>query len=240
MYTLKENSITNLSMSILMILILNGCAKNPSMPKKLFSFKYDYSLSHRDIVLIIPGMNQSNTDQGYDSIGEYYKRIGVTPVYVNIDWKIVGIGRLSAAALQINEFLNDSFPDSHLYLFGFSFGAVISLKLSQLKHMENILLCSMSPLFSEDRVHQIFPFKQLLGLITDYSTNGLSYSTCQGTCVHFLYGDLDSFVINEAIITARKMFFKCNETIIVVNARHNISSPQYLKAIKQTIARIAK
>ena len=185
-------------------------------------------------------MNQTDSNPGYDSIGVYYKNRGIMPVYVNINWKSVGFNNLSTSAFQIKTLLKDSFPDSHVFLFGFSFGAVISLKLAQLINAEQILLCSMSPAFVEDRVNQRFPFKQISGFFTDYSMNGLSYSANQGKCIYFLYGDHDSFLINKAIIQSRKSFFRCNETIIVKNAHHNISDQTYLKAIYQIVQRINK
>jgi alpha/beta superfamily hydrolase len=213
---------------------------NSSDNSALFSIQYDSSLPRSNLALIIPGMNQTCSDLGYDFIGTFYKSIGISPVYVNINWKAVGINDLSDAAFQIHNMLKDSFPESNLYLFGFSFGAVITLKLSQLANTEHILLCSMSPLFSEDRIHQIFPFRQILSIVTDYSKNGLSYSSSNKTCVVFLYGDHDSFAITKAIIQNRKEYFTCNQTIIIPNARHNISGSSYLSTIRQTIHRVLK
>ncbi len=230
------------AVTLFMAIVAPGtaCATDPSHPRPLFSIRYDGLQPRFEIALIIPGLHQSDSDPGYDSIGACYKSIGVTPVYVNIDWKAVGIGKLSACALQIRDMLADSFPESHRYLFGFSFGAVISLKLSQLIQAQQIILCSMSPLFAEDRAHQIFPFRQILGMVADYSTNGLSYSRSRGTCVYFLYGDHDSFMINKAIIQNRKASFTCNETTIVPQARHAVSGGSYLKAIKRIIGKINK
>ena len=233
-------SITTLTLCILILFIGDGCTSNFSPQKKLFSIHYDFSMPRSNIALIIPGMNQTDSNPGFNFIGDYYKNKGITPVYVNIDWKSVGINNLSTSAFQIKTLLKDSFPDSHVFLFGFSFGAVISLKLAQLIDAEQILLCSMSPVFAEDRVNQRFPFKQIAGFISDYSLNGLSYSASQRTCINFLYGDHDSFLLNKAIIQSRKSFFRCSETIIVKNAHHNISDQTYLKAIYQFVQRINK
>lgn len=225
---------------IIFAIIINGCTSNTSQITKLFSIKYDSSMSKSNLALIIPGMNQTCSYPGYDSIGAFYQSCGITPVYVNINWKAVGIKNLTAASVQLQNMLKDSFPESHFYLFGFSFGAVISLKLSQLIKPEQELLCSMTPAFAEDRIHQIFPFRQILSIITDYSKNGLSYSASERTCVIFLYGDHDSFLINKAIINYRKSFFKCNETLMVPDARHDISSHSYLVTIQQIVQRIGK
>jgi hypothetical protein len=129
----------------LIIFTLSECASDYSPQKPFFSIHYDPLSPRSAIAVIIPGMNQRASDPGYDSIGSFYKIKGITPVYVNIDWKAVGLGKLSAAALQMYGMLKDSFPQSKVYLFGFSFGAVICLKLSQSIQAKHILLCSMSP-----------------------------------------------------------------------------------------------
>jgi predicted esterase len=226
----------NSALLILLVIWCVGCSSPSPDPKLLFSIHYNPSMPRANIALIIPGLSESNSDSGYGSIGEYYKSEGITPVFVNIDWKSVGFRKLAVAATQIHTLVNDSFPNSRVYLFGFSFGAAIVLKLSQMVPAEQIILCSMSPVFVEDRVYQVFPLKQLMGLITN-SSNGLSYSVCQRTCVFFLYGDHDSFVINKSIIHNRQSFFTCNETIMVENGRHDISGENYLKAIHHLIRR---
>jgi hypothetical protein len=236
----KSKFIDYIATTILFAMVINGCTLNSSKSPHVILIQYDSSGSRNNLALIIPGMNQTCSDPGYDSIGTYYKSIGITPVYININWKVIGVENLTSVAMQLHDMLKDSFPESHFYLFGFSFGAVISLKLSQLMSTEHILLCSMSPMFTEDIIHQIFPFRQILGMVTDYSENGLSYSASKKKCIVFLYGSKDSFALNKAIIQNRKHFFSCNETIIIPNAKHNISDGSYLKAIQRIVQRIGK
>jgi hypothetical protein len=157
-------SFCSLIIFILFTITFDSCVSDSSHAPKYFSLQYDSSLSRSKIALIIPGMSQTCSNPGYDSIGVYYKSCGITPVYVNINWKAVGIKNLTAAAVQLRKMLKDSFPQSKIYLFGFSFGAVITLKLSQMIQPEQVLLCSMSPMFAEDRIYQIFPFKQLTAI----------------------------------------------------------------------------
>ena len=220
--------------------ITGSHASNCSSQRYFFSITYDPFFPRDTIALIIPGMNQTNSTPGYDSIGAFYKTMGILPVYIDVDWRSVGFKKLSRTAFQIDTMIQDSFPRSRMYLFGFSFGAVISLKLSQLLHAQKIILCSMSPLFKEDRAYQIFPFKQLSGFFLDFSSNGLSYAASKETCVYFLYGDHDNFLINKAIIQNRKSSFTCNETILIKNARHDISGRAYLTAISHLIHGIDK
>jgi hypothetical protein len=240
MLKVLDRRVASLVVTILCVIAIGGCAHRSSDIPELFSFRYDSSLSKSNLALIIPGMNQKCSDPGYDSVGTFYKTIGILPVYVNINWKAAGIKNLTNVAYHINNMLKDSFPKSHFYLFGFSFGAVITLKLSQLINAEQIVLCSMSPLFVEDRDHQCFPFRQLLSIVADYSKNGLSYTSSNKTCVVFLYGDHDSFVINKAIIQFRKDFFTCSKTTIIPDARHNINCSSYLSTIRKTILEVNK
>jgi hypothetical protein len=233
-FILKKSQFS-LSLLIVITVFLNGYWVPSSFRKNHFSLHYDASMPRDSIVIIIPGMHQNYSDPGYDSIGAFYTRRGITPVYAHIDWKAVGLNTLSATALRISTMLKDTFPNTHFFLFGFSFGAALSLKLSQSIQAEQVLLCSMSPIFHEDLNYLPGPVRLLLHCITNYSINGLSYSSSLGTCLHFLYGDHDHFVINKAVVQNRKAAFKCNETTVVKNAEHSISNRQYLEAIRESV-----
>lgn len=237
-----RGSLNKFLILLLIAAVVRICvAKDPPVSEPIFvSIHHDSLITRTRVAVLIPGMNQTCFSPGYDSIGIYYKCRNINPVYVNIKWKAVGFKSLTDVSFQLQKILIDSFPNAHYYLFGFSFGAVISLKLSQMINADHILLCSMSPMFEEDRTYQIFPFKQLLGLFTDYKSNGLSFSSSKETCVIFLYGEHDSFAINKKIIQNRKDYFTCSETILVPNARHDISGRSYLTAIQQIVERINK
>lgn len=219
-----------------------GCFSGPPIEKKenaetpSYSFQYDTALPREKIAVIVPGMGQKVTKPQYRAIGEYYAKKGITPVYVSVDWKKVGFRDLTHISEEISSALRTSFPSSHLYLFGFSFGAIIAYEVSETIHSDQILLCSLSPLFKEDRQYQIFPFKQIFNLVSDKSLDSLSYLHNKGRCFVFLYGAHDSFLINEAIIEQRKSAFDCSVSMIVKNAGHDVSQKSYLEAIKSIIA----
>lgn len=237
---IRSNLIFDFILCLSFVFLIDNCASDSRSQINLFSICYDSLMPSDSIALIIPGMNQTNLNPGYDSIGDYYKKKGITPIFININWKSVGPNRLSTAAIQIDSFLKDSFPDSRLFLFGFSFGAVVTLRLSHLVNSDQVILCSMSPLFAEDRAYQIFPFKQLMNFFLNKSSNRLSYSDCTKNRLFFLYGDHDSFLINNAIIKKRESSFKYSKTIFVENGRHKISDHTYLKAVKDIIESIGK
>ena len=206
----------------------------------LFSIHYDTSVSPNKIALIIPGMNQGEASAGYGAIGDCYKRKGIRPIYVNIRWRamgIVGVNKLSTVAKQLCSMMSDTFPQSRIFLFGFSFGSVIALKIAQHLACQHMLLCSMSPVFLEDWKCMAFPQKQFFSLFTDFSTNGLSYSTGIDSCIFFLYGDHEK-IISKEIIKRRQTAFRRGETIMVKDARHDISGQSYQNAIRTILKRI--
>jgi hypothetical protein len=227
-------------LTVLVITGFGGCVVHSSPAPGFFTIRHDSIAPRQALAVIIPGLNKTGAEPEYDAIGTLYNRNGIAPVIVNVNWNAVGINNITATARQLAGMISDSFPGSKFHLFGFSFGAVIALKVSQLMDVEQVLLCSMSPLFKEDKAFQLFPFGQILGMITDYSKNGLSYSESKETCSIFLYGEHDSFAINKAIILNRKDFFKCNETIMVPEARHDLSTGSYLSVIGEIIPAIGK
>lgn len=199
-----------------------------------YSLRYDTS-EVAQVAIIIPGMKQKVSQAEYQEIGGYYKSKGITPVFVDINWDETGIKNLAATARQISAEVNKSFAGSKIYIFGFSFGAVIAYKLAEIINPEQTLLCSMSPVFKEDREHQIFPIKQFAQLASYFWDTDISFAGNNGRCFTFLYGDDDSFLINNSIIENRKTQFKCNKSEIIKEASHDISKPVYLRAIKNII-----
>jgi hypothetical protein len=225
-------------LSFLFLLIINLCPPAQALSKdQLFSFHCESSLSISRIVLIIPGKMQKTSDEAYHKVGNYYVSKGITPVFIDINWEDVGLNDIAIAASQVSKEIMNIYPDKHIYLFGFSFGAAIAYKISESIHPDHVVLCSMSPVFEEDRPYHIFPFRQIIGILSDYPSNQLSYNHNEGKCFVFLYGNHDSFLLNKSIIENRKSVFSCNKTIIVKDAGHKLEA-SYLEAIKAVVSEI--
>jgi len=152
-----------------------------------------------------------------------------------VKWNSVGVNEFSRTAVQIAVQFERIFPGARLRIFGFSLGAAIAFKVSQTTEAEQIILCSMSPLFAEDVDLQKFSFRQLSGLLLDRKANGLSMAGCSGNGITLLYGELDSGLINKNIIERRRVILDGSAAFIVSNARHDISGQAYLAAIKAQI-----
>jgi hypothetical protein len=234
----RGKAINQFHFLILCFTIFGDFTEGAAGSEDLFTLNYNSAAPRSRIALIIGGKGQTNLNAGYDSIGLFYQAQTVTPIYVNVAWQSAGINRLSQVADQLEKMLQDSFPHSKIYLFGFSFGAAISLKLSQRIDAQQVLLCSMSPVFMEDNERQLFLFRHLMPIFNHFRSNGLSFEGNYKKCIYFLYGDHDSRLINHAIIRNRTASFKCNETIMVKNAKHDISGEFYLQAIKKIVQKI--
>lgn len=198
-----------------------------------------YSLAASDpfprerIAVIVPGMWHKTSEAPYQTVAGYYRARGITPVFLDINWKRVHPGNLGTSISPIADEIRKKYPGSGVCLFGFSFGAVIAHKLSETLNPDHILLCSMSPVFKEDREHQIFPFRQLQALLSE----SVPYAKSGSRPLCFLYGDNDSFLINRKIIARRRSSFPQSSTIIVKNAGHELGA-DYLNAVKKVISEI--
>jgi len=189
------------------------------------------------IALIIPGTGRKTANTEYQRVGDYYKSKGITPIYVDINWKHAGLANFATAASQIGTDIKKAYPDSKIFLFGFSFGAVIAFKLSESISPAHSLLCSMSPVFAEDRKYQLLPLRPVMWLVAAYSSNHLSYAHSEGRSFVFLYGDSE-FLINKSIVRHRKSVFANSKTITVQGVGHTLSDPAYLAAVKNIVEEI--
>ena len=83
----------------------------------------------KKVVYIIPGFKHSPKQKIYQDVGALFKNKGFEVVYVKIDWKF------NSFPDWVNDFLQNYFKedDSKKYLFGFSYGALISLLVSSKK-----------------------------------------------------------------------------------------------------------
>ncbi len=98
---------------------------------------------------IISGYGSSTSKELYQNIGEAYKRQGIEPVYVEIDWN----------SNDIHDYLNQakSYIDSNggdsRYFYGFSMGGFIALSLPPSEEVKHIIASSVTPFFIEDIEH---------------------------------------------------------------------------------------
>lgn len=202
---------------------------------QLFTLKHDSIPAEVPIALILPGNNETYSTPGYDSICSFYQENGIVPIFIGVKWKKVGFSNFEKTAKSIADSVTSHFTGHPVYLFGFSFGAVIALFTTRYLSSDQTLLCSLSPVFTEDLQNQICFLRFITHHFFSFKKIKLNWSPFTDTCLVFLYGTKDHFVFNNAIINHRKTSFTCSRTYMVKNGRHSIAGNEYLAAIKKEI-----
>ena len=102
-------------------------------------------MSKNKIVYIIPGFGEKVTDRDYKKISFFAKKEGYLVVPVPIIWN----NRTTSHWLtQFRELVNKK--GENAVVVGFSFGAYLSILASKEFNFKKLVVCSLSPYFSED------------------------------------------------------------------------------------------
>jgi hypothetical protein len=193
----------------------------------------------RNIAVIIPGQNESPALSQYQTIGRYYQQAGIAPLWVEFNWKTLTLKNFTEASRLILTDLTQQYPDAEIHLFGFSLGAVIAFKMSEMSGFPTTVLCSLSPAFQEDIRSHPFPLRFMMKQFGNYPDNGLVLSPAtKGKTLVFLYAERDSRLISENIIIARTSIYPESRIIIVKDAKHDLSGQAYLDTIGDIIDEI--
>lgn len=185
-------------------------------------------------VYIIPGYTHSPQIKIYKDVGKIFQENGFKVVYVKIDWKYKTISD------WVDQFLNEYYKSdgSKKYLFGFSFGAVISILSSTKVKIDSQILCSLSPYFDIDLTKIYKSWKKQIGKnrIEDFEKlNMEKVARFVKAKTYLLYGTREGrFIKERAEDTYKKL--NCYKKLILVNgAKHDIGNKEYLEAIKKVI-----
>ncbi|MBN2420792.1 hypothetical protein JXB27_00775 [Candidatus Woesearchaeota archaeon] len=196
----------------------------------------------RKVAYIIPGFSESNKQNAYKKIAGFFRKKGIRPVPVDISWKKgVMTDYVSQAMKRIK--------GKDVCLFGFSFGAMISLIASTKIKPRTLILCSLSPWFKEDidATKKFFENdkkakkfintpswrKQIIELY-DYSFNELAKKIKCKTILLVETGKGTSVSVKRA--KDAKMKIKNSKLVLVRGAKHNIRQKQWLSKIKEVIS----
>jgi alpha/beta superfamily hydrolase len=205
-------------------------------PDAFFTLQSDGAQANQPIAVILPGKNQNVSQQAYHTIGTYFRENGIQPCYVDLAWKEIDLDNMVDVSNRIATEVLTQYPHAKIVVLGFSFGAVLALKMSEALHPDLLLLCSLSPVFAEDLPCHPFYVRSLLHLLTDYRTNQLMYPPDVPERTLFLYGDHDAWILSARIRTLRQNLYPRSRTVIIPGARHDLSGKTYQETIRQVIA----
>ncbi len=220
---------------VLLSLIVTGSVQAQSAAD--FTLRTDATQPHRAIALILPGMGHHTQEPAYLAIGGFYQACSVTPVYVDFKWRQVHINNLADTAETLARTITAQYPGARVRLFGFSVGAALAFKVSEALPSDQVVLCSMSPVFVEDCEQQSFPFRPLTRWMADFSHNRMTWAQHPALNYCFFYGEHESMLINSAIIKKRENGFPGSPMRVVEAAGHELT-PAYLLEIERVIGEV--
>ncbi len=185
---------------------------------------------------IIPGFLQNSSFESYKEILKYFKDKEIDVEILDIDWKRKTMG----------DYVEETFPkleqNKEIILLGFSFGAMISFILSTKLEIKYLILCSLSPFFSEDvplikKWWRKVTGQKRMGYFEGLSFNKLTKQIQKNPKIYLLYGEKESILcINRGKDAHKKL--SDSKLIEVKNTKHDIGNENYLEEIKKIVHQI--
>jgi hypothetical protein len=190
------------------------------------------------IAFIIPGGNHDCGMIAYKKIGGYFKKKGIKPLFIEINWKQNSIQDLiSESRKKISDYLK-IYQNSEKYMLGFSFGAMCCIANSIIVKPKKLILCSLSAFYRED-IPRLSWWMKLYADYFEYpgfkkpSYPAITRDIEKNTL--FIYGQGEILIFNKKNVEARKKIFSQSEVKIVKGAWHNIGNRNYQRTIEGTI-----
>jgi esterase/lipase len=187
------------------------------------------------IVYIIPGFMQNTNLIGYKKIISFFKNQNFKIVPINISWKF------KTMKDYLKEFMNQfkRKNDDEVFLFGFSFGAMIAFISSKIIKPKMLILCSLSPYFKEDLIKSKIAKKEVgkrrFNEFLNYDFNKIAKEVKCKTIL--IVGKCEPFNVFKKSLIANKKISN-SKLIVVNNAKHDISQNEYLECIKKFILKL--
>lgn len=188
----------------------------------------------KKIVYIIPGFKHSPLKKAYQDIARLFEERNFEVVLVKIDWKYKTINDWET------QFLKDNYKEENPenYIFGFSYGAVISFLISTQKNINTQILCSLSPYFKEDLSSVPKSWKKQIGRRRVESFENIEMSSIAPKIkskTYLLFGTKEHKSVQSRANDTFKRLQTEKYLIPVKGSKHDIANPEYLKEIGKVI-----
>ena len=185
------------------------------------------------VIYIIPGFTETVNLKGYQRAIKSFKSKDFKVVPIKITWKY------NVMSDYIDEFfcqLSHKKSDE-VYIFGFSFGAMIAF-ISTIKLKPKMLfLCSLSPYFKEDLKSLKKSWINMVGKkrIADLKRFSFQELAKNISCKTLLIaGEKESREVYVRVNDANKRI-RNSELLIVAGAKHEISEKEYITKLNEVI-----
>lgn len=194
------------------------------------------------VLYLVPGAGQSARGKHFTKIRTLFSKQGFIVIPVPVKWKRFDLGWLPEYARAVEKAV---LREPHeKYVLGFSWGAVAALISARIVQPKALILCSLSPYFSEDRYFH----EQFIGenKLSRYHTAKLEQrmmalplrvAVRDVTARTFvLYGEREPLVLLQRCILAAALLNA--ELYVVPKARHDIAHKEYVKTIASLIDKL--
>lgn len=193
-------------------------------------------------IFLIPGFKQKTNDTMFLYLKTFLRKndFEVFPVFINWNYKTM-IDYVS----EFKKFYNENKGNNNNYILGFSYGAVIAFISAEDLKPNKIYLCSLSPDFKEDLINMKPWILKYIGkrrINEIKKRSGIKVAKELSVPAVIFYGEKEA----EKFPYIKK---RCEQTtnyaqnaklIIIKNAPHDISHPEYVMALKKELYEITK
>lgn len=189
------------------------------------------------VAFIIPGFFDSPKSKKYQVIGKFFQTKSIKPIYVNVQWKHSTISENTEEFLKLFR----STQASHKYILGFSFGAIIAFLVAAQENVDAVLLCSLSPYFSEDLPHTKESWKKSIGKnrVGDFKKISIKNIAPQIEAETYLFfGTNEHSTVEKRVSHAYSLLHSKKHLIRVEGAKHDLADEDYLKEVKRIISNL--
>lgn len=189
----------------------------------------------RKIVYIIPGFTENTGLKGYQEVIKFFKSRNIKPIPIKISWKY------KVMSDYVKQFEQQFKPNDNdeVYLFGFSFGAMIGFISSTKIKPKVQFLCSLSPYFKEDLPYLKKSWKEGVGKrrIMDFKNFSFNELAGKTKCKTILVaGTEEGKELKRRVKDANKKI-KNSELFLIKGAKHEIFQDAYLAKLKEIIGK---
>jgi dipeptidyl aminopeptidase/acylaminoacyl peptidase len=193
------------------------------------------------IAYIIPGHGESALKQRvYKKVGTMFESRGIKPVYVEIDWQYHNPARFKDFVAQFLKQYKKKKGDE-VYVLGFSYGATITFLSESKTKPAGLILCSLSPYFSED-VEGFKPawVKWWKKNFTESDYSFAKLAPKIKTPTSFLVGSEEGTGWGDSVKRAKdgKKLISNSTLKVIKGAKHNIRQKEYLEALEKFISKL--
>ena len=187
------------------------------------------------VVYIIPGFTEEVKLKGYQQAIKFFKSRNFKVIPIKITWKY------KVMSDYVDEFfcqLSHKKSDD-VYLFGFSFGAMIAFISATKLKPKMLFLCSLSPYFKEDLNFLKKSWKDGVGKkrIEDLKNFSFQKLAKEVNCKTLLIaGDKEPKELHKRVDDAHKKI-RNSKLFMISNAKHEISQKEYVDKLHEIISK---